>query len=55
MGKEKNKTRKKCCAKYLEKGKYCKNCPLLKQEGGETIGKTTKKKKDKEKKGGKKK
>lgn len=52
MGKDKKKTKKKCCGKYLEKGKHCKNCPLL--LSGEDKGKKDKKKRDKEKKAKKK-
>ncbi len=31
MAKEpkKPKKKKKCCKKYLKKGKYCKRCPLV--------------------------
>lgn len=36
MGKDKDKKKesergkkKKCCEKYLKKGKYCKRCPLV--------------------------
>lgn len=54
MGKDKKKTKKKCCGKYLEKGKHCKNCPLLLREEGAAIKEKKEKKKDKEMKGKKK-
>jgi hypothetical protein len=57
VGKKKDKTKKKCCLKYLKSGRHCKDCPLLLIEAGTAAKekKKTDKKKDKEKKGKKKK
>jgi hypothetical protein len=55
LGKKKEKTKKKCCLKYLKSGRHCKNCPLLNREETEAREKKKAKKKDKEKKGKKKK
>lgn len=39
MGKKKEvkgkKKKKKCCEKYLKKGKYCKRCPLAPDDEAE--------------------
>ncbi len=58
MGKKKGK--KKCCGKYLKKGKHCSKCPLLIKEkckkkaekkAAKKAGKKIKKQKDMKKKG----
>ena len=55
MGKKKRKNqkpKKKCCGKYLKKGKHCARCPVLLKE---KCKKLTKKQQNKKKKNKKKK
>lgn len=41
MGTKSKKSKKKCCGKFIKKGKHCKHCPVFLKK---------KKKKDKKKK-----
>ncbi len=44
MGAKGKKSKKKCCGKFIKKGKHCKHCPVFLKK------KKKKKKKDKKKK-----